>query len=195
MNFDFVEIGTSNFDTLIQDADENTYGITIEPVKEYLECLPNPKNVIKLNCAVSFDKSLNDIDLYHIKQEIIKENKLKKFLRGCNCIGKYHPMHIKYDLQHLVTITRIKQINLEYLITKYNVESINYLKIDTEGGDCEILKELAELIELNRVEKPKRIKFETNSLTPDNKIDETIKKYKDFGYKENRKKSDTVLFL
>jgi hypothetical protein len=32
MKYDFIEIGTSNFDTLIEAADDTTVGLSIEPV-------------------------------------------------------------------------------------------------------------------------------------------------------------------
>ena len=31
MDYDFVEIGTSDFETLIQESDENSIGISIDP--------------------------------------------------------------------------------------------------------------------------------------------------------------------
>ena len=45
----FIEVGTSDFDTLIQVAKPETAGISIEPIKYYLDRLPNPPNVIKMN--------------------------------------------------------------------------------------------------------------------------------------------------
>ena len=53
MKYDFIEIGTSNFDTLIQAADDFAVGISIEPIKHYLDSLPSRANVKKLNVAVS----------------------------------------------------------------------------------------------------------------------------------------------
>ena len=46
MYFDFVEIGTSDFDTLIAAADQNTIGLSIEPIREYLDRLPS-KNFVE----------------------------------------------------------------------------------------------------------------------------------------------------
>lgn len=45
MDYDFIEIGTSNFDTLIQSADDNAKGISVDAVKYYIDNLPD-----KLNC-------------------------------------------------------------------------------------------------------------------------------------------------
>ena len=40
MIYDFIEIGTCDCDTLIQECNNTTYGISIEPLKFYLDMLP-----------------------------------------------------------------------------------------------------------------------------------------------------------
>ena len=49
MNYNFIEIGTSNFDTLAQRATDEHVGLSVEPVKEYLEELPKKKHITKVN--------------------------------------------------------------------------------------------------------------------------------------------------
>ena len=48
MKYDFIEIGTSDFDTLLETT-TNKIGISIEPLKFYLDSLPNNDKVIKVN--------------------------------------------------------------------------------------------------------------------------------------------------
>jgi len=195
LKFDFIEIGTSNFDTLIEKADDNTFGISIEPLKVYLDDLPNPKNVVKLNCAISLDSSTNDIDFFYISPDIIKEHRLKPFLRGCNCIGNYHPMHVKHKLEKHVAVTKVKQKTYESIISDYNITELEYLKIDTEGGDCRIMEQV---FNCSNKLKPKKIKFETNSLSKQNEVNNIIKKFKTINYSvldTNKQKTDTVLIL
>ena len=50
MKYDFIEIGTSDFDTLIEST-QGKIGITIEPLLFYLENLPKNPSVIKVNCG------------------------------------------------------------------------------------------------------------------------------------------------
>ena len=38
-HYDFIEIGTSDFDTLIETSNNDTVGISIEPIKYYLDNL------------------------------------------------------------------------------------------------------------------------------------------------------------
>lgn len=43
VDLDFIEIGTSDFDTLIESSNDNTHGISIDPVNIYLNKLPTKK--------------------------------------------------------------------------------------------------------------------------------------------------------
>ena len=46
-NYNFIEIGTSNFDTLIEKANDDTMGISVDAVKYYIDQLPEKPNVKK----------------------------------------------------------------------------------------------------------------------------------------------------
>ena len=61
MKYDFIEIGTSDFDTLLETT-TNKIGISIEPLKYYLDSLPNNDKVIKVNSPYSI--GLNNIMFY-----------------------------------------------------------------------------------------------------------------------------------
>ena len=45
IDYDFIEIGTSDFQTLIEEASDEAIGLSVEPISYYLNKLPNPKNV------------------------------------------------------------------------------------------------------------------------------------------------------
>jgi hypothetical protein len=47
IDYDFIEIGTSNFDTLLQEADDNVKGISVDAVGYYINQLPDRSNVKK----------------------------------------------------------------------------------------------------------------------------------------------------
>ena len=46
-SYDFIEIGTCDFDTELQRSDGTRRGISVEPVKGYLDALPNIQGVMK----------------------------------------------------------------------------------------------------------------------------------------------------
>jgi len=195
MKLDFIEIGTSNFDTLIEKADESTFGISIEPVNIYLDDLPNPKNVHKLNYVISLDGSEDPVDVYYIKPEIIDKFRLKNYLKGCNSVKKYHPLHIQHNLQKYVTIDVVQQICIGRLYDLFHIEHLAYLKIDTEGGDCCILDQYYDFILDKPSLYPMKIKFETNSLSNTTHVESVLKKYHSIGYKSSKERQDTVLML
>ena len=53
MHVDFVEVGTCDFDTLIEKATDSTFGLSIEGIKSFLDKLPNKPNIKKINCIIS----------------------------------------------------------------------------------------------------------------------------------------------
>ena len=94
---DFIEIGTSNFNTitqLIDDAD-GLVGFAVEPSLHYLNSLPHKTGVTKANRAIvsAADATLGGqtVDFYYIPEEIIVEKQLHSFIKGCNSVGTYHP--------------------------------------------------------------------------------------------------------
>lgn len=193
-DYDFIEIGTSDFDTLIQKANDNTIGISIEPLTHYLERLPSPKNCIKVNCAISFDGSAGKTNVYYIPEELIESNRLAPWLRGCNSIGDYHYQHTTQNIKHLVNINEVDQVPLSKILDDNHVRGISLLKIDTEGGDCYILQSFVPYLESHTKEYwPKRILFESNILTPENIIQETVDIYQELGYNLIRRDNENAL--
>lgn len=188
IDYDFVEIGTSDFDTLIEVADDSTIGLSIEPIQEYLDNLPNKKNVTKVNAAISVDGTSNDVQIYYIPPSVIKENEYHMFLRGCNKIGEYHPHQlnhpsIKDDLAKYVKCVNVKQITISQLYEGYDIRHIKFLKIDTEGYDCNILQYWLEYLKIKDLSfYPSKIMFETNTLTPKEYVMQTIEDYINIGY-------------
>ena len=87
--YDFIEIGTSDFDTLIEKATDEMKGISIDPLQHFLDRLPNPKNCTKV-CAAILDER-GEIDLHYIKDEDIVKYNLPYFVRGSASLGRRHP--------------------------------------------------------------------------------------------------------
>jgi hypothetical protein len=76
------------------------------------------------------------------------------------------------------------------------VKGIKHLKIDTEGDDCYIIKNLLKYLEDKSKEfYPKRITFETNILTEKELIEETISMLESKNYIVTSEGRDTVVIL
>jgi len=183
MNLDFLEIGTSTYDTLIETATDTTVGISVEPVKCNLDLLPNKANVIKVNAAITSYRTTDTVDVFYIPPEDIPDEYY--WVRGCNRIGEPHPvMHVGDKAKQLLRKDTVKLMNIGELLDAYNVKSIKFLKIDTEGYDCVILMGLFDYLKFrNSSEFPRKIHFETNGLTHKNTVDLTIARALRMGYK------------
>lgn len=198
MKYDFIEIGTSDFDTLIEQADDNTVGLSIEPLKYYLDRLPDRKNVKKLNVAISNKDSY--LDLYYIPEKEITKHNLPWWVRGSNSIGKPHAFTIKeigkelYD--QIVQVLQVKCISMKSLILDNDVEAVDHLKIDTEGMDHIILEEFLDICSEKRELLPKKITFErSKNVSNMYGIGVVMSKLKEFGYFLQVGESDVVAFF
>ena len=192
IDYDFIEIGTSDFDTFIQKADDKTVGISVDAVKYYIDNLPDKRNVKKMNIGISDVNST--LNVYYIPPDLISHNNLPEWFRGCNSINNYHPLHIKYGVEHLCKIDSVEVITIQQLFYSNNVRSVKFLKIDTEGHDCIILKSLFFYIKyLPDAFYPLKILFESNDNTKTEDVDEIVKIYTTLGYKLSKRDHDTLL--
>ena len=179
MKYDFVEIGTSDFDTLLQTS-EGKIGLSIEPLKVYLDSLPDKDTVTKVNCAVSSKDGV--VDVYWIDpSDIIKYN-LPHWLKGCNSVDTPHPSAVHdlriRNLEHIYKKTECECLTWKTIVERYQIEHVEYLKIDTEGHDCTIINNILDTNSLL----PKKIFFESNELTSPDLVAATIKRLEQKGY-------------
>ena len=184
-HLNFLEIGTSDFDTCIQGCPEDHTGISVEPLGYYLDKLPNKPNVEKVNAAIALDNIERQSVIYYVHPDDIAARGLPDWLRGCNSIDAFHFQHNYLGIQPLVRKDTIPQIPIGKLLTERNVSSIDLLKIDVEGGDCRIMEHFANYIK--ETDKPvsfypKKIIFEYNGLTDKAHLFQIIRRYATLGY-------------
>ena len=135
----------------------------VEPLKYYLDKLPNRNNVIKVNCAISNKSSKGK--MYYVSEEDIIKNHLPKYLKGCSSLNKRHWI---FDCKsHFPNGVPVKEHYIDILsfcdlVKKYNIKSIYFLKIDTEGHDSFILENYLECSKTNKKILAKKILFEFN---------------------------------
>jgi len=193
--FDFIEIGTSDFETLIQSCDLKT-GISVEPVKYYLDALPNKANVIKIHAGISDLDGF--IEVFYVHPDDIKKYNLISWVRGCNSVGCPHPTVVKLLEENNIPLSIIKKdvVNVKSIATLFlenDVQSIGYLKIDTEGHDCIILHNYIDYCEVRPELFAKKIRFETNELSSRADQVEVIDRLLNNGYTVVSYDKDAVL--
>lgn len=194
MHLDFLEIGTANFRTLIQEAKDTDVGISVEPLDFYLNELPDKPNVKKINVAITHDRKEDDIIIYYIPQHVIREHNLKEWLRGCNKIGEPHPTVMSLGYKKYMHTKTVPLMNVDELVEEHQIKSIDFLKIDTEGHDHVIMKGFYNLIKKQSIQIQK-IVFETNEITPEHIIKQTTEQFCNLGYRGTRSIYDTQLVL
>ena len=194
MKYDFVEIGTSDFDTLIETATDATVGLSIEPVKHYLDRLPDRPGVRKIWSAISADNVKAMLEVYYVPESVIKEKGLPDWLRGCNSVGDYHLQHCKLGIEHLVETSHVPCWPIGELFEREQVTELDLLKLDTEGQDCAILLHLAAWLSTQpATARPRKIIFESNELANPDQVTAVINQYIILGYSLQISDYDTVL--
>ena len=106
-------------------------------------------------------------------------------MTGCNSVGEYHYQHIKNNFQKYVTIQDVECIPISQLLDEYNVTSVDYVKIDTEGSDSYIMEHYINYLKTkDKSYYPKKIKFEVNQLcNTKHTVQIIVRLRKELGYK------------
>jgi hypothetical protein len=193
-DLDFLEIGVSNFNMLIEEATDTTVGISAVPLRHYLDQLPDKPNVQKIQAAITNVSETSSIDIYYIPEAFITKNNLPLWLKGCNKIGEYHPLHIKHNLQPYVQVERVPLMAISDVMYTYHIRQIQHLKIDMEGHDCTILQGLFSHIRyLPSSFYPRTIEFESNENTSPSIVTILIQLFVSIGYMLVSRGNDTIL--
>ena len=179
MKYDFVEIGTCDYHTLLESCSNETKGISIEPIKIYLDRLPNRDNVIKGNYAVSSHDE--EVDLFYVSPEIQNTHNLS-FTKGWGTVKTPHRGHgtnaTKLVEDGVLLKTKIQAITWKTLCEKYTVESVDYVKIDTEGHDCIVVNSI---LDYTDIPYPLKISFEKTHCS-ENDLIVTVNRLIKVGY-------------
>lgn len=146
MHFDYIDIGTSDFDVADGEFTPNKRYLLVEPMQEYLDNLPSGDHIIK-ECAACSDHN-GFLDLNYIPPNVIHELGLPDWVRGCNKLDKQHGIVVDL-LKRLGQSSSVIESRMvptkcfNTLMQKNGVSSASIVKIDTEGHDHIILSQIA----------------------------------------------------
>ena len=143
----FIEIGTCDFDTnlpLIESGDWK--GIMCEPapiyfgnLKKQFEEIKNSENLILENLAISDYNG--KLDFAVARNDHSVENSWQKGISSV--VSDHHSGERLFDYdenKNLIAETiEVPCLTLDELIYKHKIESIDYLKIDAEGHEMNII--------------------------------------------------------
>ena len=139
MNKFFVEIGSSDFDTLLPLAELGWSGIIVEPLSECLNNLERYDSVIYENVAIhSYNGETEFIYYDSSLMDDCGESKTW-WTRGLGTTNLdmnhmiNNPQWKKYERQITVDC-----LTLDSLLEKYEISEIDFMKVDVEGEECKI---------------------------------------------------------
>lgn len=164
-NIQFLQIGANDgisFDCLYEFATQNQWkGVVVEPLDDFYRklCMNYEfyENITPVKVALH--PTNQEFKLYRVNPRYYQE--LPDWTQG---IASFSYDHL---LNHLVQPHQIVEnispsVHLMQLIDDYNLYNIDYLQIDTEGFDAEVIK----MIDFSKIY-PKLIKFEHINLNAD----------------------------
>ncbi|CAK9092374.1 unnamed protein product [Durusdinium trenchii] len=178
---DYLEIGTADFDTLAQQlhGTEGVAGLSVEPVEEHFQRLPErPPLLQKLRAAVA--EADGEAELYVVRQEYMEPQCSNETVRELGlpyCLpwwfrataSLHRPaalvsVHAGPKALEAQVAMRVPTVSYASLMRRYGVTRLHLLKIDTEGFDVFILKQMLAWGEMTG-QYPERLQFERNNLT------------------------------
>jgi hypothetical protein len=178
--YDYVEIGTCDWDVLSMTK-PSLKGIIVEPIKMYINNIPNNPNAKKVNCAISTENKMGT--MFYIPPDVIEENNIVNCFRGMNKLDEPHMGAVGNNLTSLCKQEECEVITYFELLKRYNITYVDFLKIDTEGHDCSIINNILDNLHLfPDYILPRYIYFENNGLTPLKTRIDTIYRLYQFGY-------------
>lgn len=157
----FVEIGANTFETLLPLARRGWRGICVEPVKYYFSRLERLPGVIYENVAIT--ESEGETTLYRLPEELIKQQKFPNWAHGLASLSPKHPMIVASKLEDHLISEIVPCTRLDTLLEKHGVTQIDFLKIDVEGFDFQVLQTMDFSIQ------PALIKIEHKHMPPEDK--------------------------
>jgi FkbM family methyltransferase len=183
MRYDYVDIGTCDFDTSAEVALTTEQVLLVEPVLYYLDRILDKPNIQKANLAIS--NNTGQLTVYHLPDVTIHLFDLPNWARGCNSVGTRHPTVDRLLLDrglplNLVNQTQVEVLTFKELCSRYKITEIGKLKIDTEGHEQYIIPGVLEQVQSGML--IKEIKFE-NQVELGNKmfLDSLAKAFVDLG--------------
>ena len=138
----FVDVGAhdgiSINNSLFFEKNNGWTGINVEPIESvYSKLIENRPQCININCAVNNEDGFSEFILNKGYTEMISGLK--------NEFDPRHKNRLSVELSHFGGTTEIVTVptkRLETIFTENNVSLVNYLSIDVEGAEFEVIKSI-----------------------------------------------------
>lgn len=134
----FIEIGTCDFRTLRYLCDQGWQGVMVDPHKPFLNNISDHENLTKVCVAVGPESKTTKY--YKIKDSFLKDSELD--YRGMGSIDPKTPLLLD-EYKGKIENNDVQVITFDDLISVSGIGTeIDYLKVDAEGMDLEIIQSI-----------------------------------------------------
>lgn len=154
--YHYVEIGTSNFRTLVGAQPAEQHGLSVEPMpffvrdlrERYASSHPHSKLV---NAAVLPKASTaHVVSAFYVHPENVTAWKLPIVFLGMSRMGAPHPSVTEIleqrQLMHLLQNRPIRAMSVQRLLDLYDACRIGFLKLDVEGFDEALMEDYVQYL-------------------------------------------------
>ena len=132
--YTFIEIGSCDFNTLNHFPKLGKWtGVIVDPIKKYLDKIPRVAGVQYINVAIT--EQNGKAKMFVFKDVVVDKD---KDYAGMSTL---HPLETNIE-RGLYEEVEVDTITYATLLERCNINRVDYLKIDTEGHDFEILKQI-----------------------------------------------------
>jgi len=134
----FIEIGTCDFRTLRYLCDQGWEGVMVDPHCPFLDNIPNHENLTKV--CVAIGPELATTKYYRIKDDVLKFS--EQDYRG---MGSIDPKSVLLwdEYKGSIESNDVQVLTFDDLVRVSGIgNEIDYLKIDTEGMDLQIIQSI-----------------------------------------------------
>jgi FkbM family methyltransferase len=134
----FIEIGTCDFRTLRYLCDQGWEGVMVDPHCPFLNNIPNHENLTKVCVAIGPESTTTKY--YRIKDDVLKFS--EQDYRG---MGSIDPKSVLLwdEYKGSIESNDVQVLTFDDLVRVSGIgNEIDYLKIDTEGMDLQIIQSI-----------------------------------------------------
>lgn len=183
MKYNFIELGSGRFSEHINYANDQTKGIVVEPVQDFLDTLPEKQGVQKLLKVVASTAAPTIANVYSIPLEVMTEYNLDPFLKTIHGLGEVHPGHVSWQVDYLAEKKEVPTITLSNLFQENNVEGVLVLKVAALANNTEILDSFENWLKTQPTSVlPKKIQLTNETEQKQQLVDTVLGKYSQLGY-------------
>jgi hypothetical protein len=135
MNYDFIEIGTSDFGKLEQSS--GGWGLAIDPVESIIQNFPPVERVNRFCAAISNRNGRAKV--YWIDTKDIIDYNLPDWIKGCNTIDDPHSKALELlkerGLAYLMNESYCEVMTWKALVKKCEIERVESIRVNTKMDD------------------------------------------------------------